>query len=212
MTHHLRTRRETRVYLASLLDAVVPHEVLAFETIDSQTSEPLDTAYLTSARNRTVEDLRRGVRHRTVTSSSSVADPRVRQLYWQPVIAAGDEVRVAAQQLPKMLIVAGHVTAVADPSGRCDAIVTRDPLLIDVARQSFEIVWSGAPDFKPTDAARLTENQVLTMLLEGATDADVARALFLSERTVRRIVAAQMLKYGARSRMQLGWMHARTVS
>jgi DNA-binding NarL/FixJ family response regulator len=50
------------------------------------------------------------------------------------------------------------------------------------------------------------DRQILGLLLQGASDAEVAEALHVSERTVGRRVARLLQDLGARSRLQAGYL------
>lgn len=209
LTHRLHRREDTRRYLAQLLRTVQPAELLAVETIEVPEGQELDDAYLGSCRQRTLADLAGGVRHRTVTPAASVTDPRLRELYWRPIVEAGDQVRTIEGLPPKLLIIDRQIAVVESPGGEFDALVTREPLLLQVMLQTFEILWAAGRPFRSAEASGLLEREVLELLLQGATDAAVARALYVSERTVRRVVAMHMARHDVRTRMQLGALGAR---
>jgi DNA-binding NarL/FixJ family response regulator len=83
----------------------------------------------------------------------------------------------------------------------------------------FELIWSRARPFEVADseivetssATRLSrsDQEVLSMLLNGLTDRAAGRELGLSERTVQRRVREVMTKLDAQNRLQLGWALAR---
>lgn len=205
------SRAQTRRVLARLTAEAPVEEVLAVETIERADGAPLDDAYLEQCRNSTLLALARGVRHRTVTTVASVQDARVREVYWHPIVSAGDDVRVTAETHPKLFLAVGRFAVLQDPSGECDAVVTKDELLMEVARQAFESIWASATPFRAADARDLLSRQVLGLLLDGESDATVAKRLYISERTVRRVVAAAMAEHGVRTRMQLGSLGRRLL-
>ena len=93
------------------------------------------------------------------------------------------------------------------------AMLLRSPLTIAYG-DLFELMWSDArsPDDAPADAGLSSrETKVIGLLLDGATDHQVAARLGMSSRTVRSVVAQLQQRYGTRSRMALGFQLARST-
>jgi DNA-binding CsgD family transcriptional regulator len=91
------------------------------------------------------------------------------------------------------------------------AMLLRSPLASTYG-ELFELMWSDArsPDGTPGEAGLSSrETQVVGLLLDGATDHQVAARLGMSSRTVRSVVAQLQQRYGTRSRMALGFQLAR---
>lgn len=94
------------------------------------------------------------------------------------------------------------------------AILLRSPLAIAYG-ELFELMWSDArnPDGTPGETGLSSrETKVIGLLLDGATDHQVATRLGMSSRTVRAVVAQLQQRYGTRSRMALGFQLARTTN
>lgn len=78
----------------------------------------------------------------------------------------------------------------------------------------FELMWSDArtPDGAPGESGLSSrETKVIGLLLDGATDHQIAARLGMSSRTVRAVVAQLQQRYGTRSRMALGFQLARAT-
>ena len=91
------------------------------------------------------------------------------------------------------------------------AMLLRSPLASTYG-ELFELMWSDArsPDGTPGETGLSSrETQVIGLLLDGATDHQVAARLGMSSRTVRSVVAQLQQRYGTRSRMALGFQLAR---
>lgn len=85
--------------------------------------------------------------------------------------------------------------------------LVRRPALVDPFRQLFAIQWSQAMPWR--QYAKGTDG-ILHMLAQGWTDARIAQAMHVSERTVSRRVSEAMQAAGARSRFELGMIYARS--
>lgn len=94
------------------------------------------------------------------------------------------------------------------------AMLLRSPLAAAYG-ELFELMWSDART--PDDTSGETglssrETKVIGLLLDGATDHQVAARLGMSSRTVRAVVAQLQQRYGTRSRMALGFQLARVTT
>lgn len=126
--------------------------------------------------------------------------------------AVGEDVRVLAS-LPTRLGVFGTSAAVIQedsPSGLGRLLVLRHPSLVELVTILFDLLWERALNVPGLDGRLLSADRVATrrLLLEqlahGAKDEQIARALGLSLRTVRRRVADLMVELDAGSRFQAG--------
>jgi DNA-binding CsgD family transcriptional regulator len=92
-------------------------------------------------------------------------------------------------------------------------VVLRGPLVVPYG-QLFELMWSDAsrPDAENLryDGLSCRQLEVIELLLDGATDDQVATRLGMSSRTVRAVVAQLQEHFGTRSRMALGFQLARS--
>jgi DNA-binding CsgD family transcriptional regulator len=122
-------------------------------------------------------------------------------------------IRVQAKPIRHMLVF-DDLSAVLplDADLNTGAVLLRSPLAAPYA-QLFELMWSDARSLTetspPQDGLTSRETQVIGLLLDGATDHQVATRLGMSSRTVRSVVAQLQQRYGTRSRMALGFQLAR---
>ena len=122
---------------------------------------------------------------------------------------AGEQVRVIAA-LPTRLIVIGSTHAVLpEPLGMADEprILVRQGALVTALGSWFELMWeraSSVADLDLGEPRRDLRRFLLQQLAAGAKDEQIARALDLSLRTVRRRIADVMSDLGADSRFQAG--------
>jgi DNA-binding CsgD family transcriptional regulator len=123
----------------------------------------------------------------------------------------GEHVRIVAD-LPLRVAVLGDTAAVVgEPIGdaRGRALVVRQELMVRALRLYFECLWDKAMAV-PGLASQAGEEELsdrsllLDQLAAGAKDEQIARALGLSLRTVRRRVAQLLDELGAGSRFQAG--------
>jgi DNA-binding NarL/FixJ family response regulator len=87
------------------------------------------------------------------------------------------------------------IRMVADGRAWLDSRVT--PRVLDAVRQTRRRSADGVPGF---EALSEREREVLTLIATGASNPEIARLLFLSERTVKGHVGSIFAKLGARDR------------
>jgi DNA-binding CsgD family transcriptional regulator len=125
--------------------------------------------------------------------------------------AVGEHVRILAE-VPCRLAITGTAAALMGEEFRLPTerrLVIRQPCLVEALTLMFEGLWEKAmsvPGLDPQPDAEGASDQRL-LLLElagGAKDEQIARALGMSVRTVRRRVADLMDELGADSRFQAG--------
>ncbi len=124
---------------------------------------------------------------------------------------AGEHVRILAD-VPFRLAILGDAAVVV--ANRLDgepvhALVVREKLMMTAARFLFDILWDKAMavpglDGRRHDAGASDRSMLLDQLAGGAKDEQIARALGLSLRTVRRRVSEVLDELGADSRFQAG--------
>jgi hypothetical protein len=125
--------------------------------------------------------------------------------------AVGEHVRVLAH-VPWRIAVLGDAAAMlpqdlAVPRG--PVLVVRQQAVVKVFRQLFETMWDKAMavpglDGRRGDGGADDRQLLLDQLAGGAKDEQIARALGLGLRTVRRRVAELLDELGAESRFQAG--------
>jgi hypothetical protein len=124
---------------------------------------------------------------------------------------AGEHVRILAE-VPCRLAIMGTAAAMVTeefgvPTGR--RLLVRQPGLVQALTLLFEGLWEKAMAVPGLDGQPAADGAgdlglLLTQLAAGAKDEQIARALGLSVRTVRRRVADLMDDLGAASRFQAG--------
>ena len=122
---------------------------------------------------------------------------------------AGEQLRVISD-LPTRLFVIGTTHAVLpEPLGFADEprILVRQPALVESLILLFELMWDRAapvPDLDLGEARPDLRRFLLQQLAAGAKDEQIARALGISLRTVRRRVADMLIELGVDNRFQAG--------
>ncbi|MBO3744536.1 hypothetical protein J5X84_00555 [Streptosporangiaceae bacterium NEAU-GS5] len=160
--------------------------------------------------------LARGVRCRAVYSSV-VLDLPAKLDEIRRVTAAGEQARVLAE-LPIKLVVVDGTTALLPLTGheegmRFTSVLVRHSALTDALVALFETLWEqatpvwGAPQ-QPA-ALDLEDQQIIELLAVGMKDEAILRQLGISERTLRRRIAALLSRLGATGRFQAGVQAAR---
>lgn len=157
--------------------------------------------------------LARGLQMRDVYMDSVRNDqPTMAYISW--LAERGAEAR-AVPTLPMRMIVYDREVAVIPIDPQCSrkgALLTRSRGAVTALVALFEHVWQQAaplqqPPVVPADKPTAQERELLRMLTVGAKDESAARALGVSVRTVRRMVAELTERLGATSRFQAG-VHA----
>lgn len=124
---------------------------------------------------------------------------------------AGEHVRILAE-VPTRLVVMGSSAALIPEELRAPTqrrLVIRQPSLIGSLTLLFDSLWEKAMPVPGLDGQRYDEaasdqRLLLGQLAGGAKDEQIARALGISVRTVRRRVADLLEELGADSRFQAG--------
>lgn len=123
---------------------------------------------------------------------------------------AGESVRILAHVPTRLAIMGASAAMIAERFGVPDSrrLVLRQPSIITALTLMFEGLWEKAvpvPGLEGMHESRADEQRLLlSQLAGGAKDEQIARALDLSVRTVRRRVADLLDELGAGSRFQAG--------
>lgn len=194
----IRTRLETlAVRCAHEADSFQPGGSLPTEAIAA--GQPLNE-----------QAMLRGVKFRSLYLQS-ITNDRVTADYIQWARSHGSEIRLAPT-LPMRLLIIDHEEAVIPGSplnGQPTALLIRTPPVIRALEALFEAYWKDAePMAPPADVPAgpeptPQEREMLRMLADGGKDETVARALGVSVRTERRMVAGIMARVEAGSRFEL---------
>lgn len=147
------------------------------------------------------ENLRRGVRYR-ILLPDAVRDNPVLALRLGRLAPAGAEVRTVPAVPTEATVVDGALAILP-------GAMVRLPSVVGTVVALFEQLWASAAPLTPcevTNGAGLNvrERELLALLSAGCTDESAAARLGISVRTVRRMMAAIMIRLGARSRFQAG--------
>lgn len=167
--------------------------------------------------------LDRGVDVRVVHLDSVTGDPQIRP-HLAAFARAGAAVR-SAPRLPVRMVVydAERALVARDPHDPTQgAVVLTSPGVVAALVALFDLVWRQSADLlSPGERAGAREGagppaadlELLRLLLDGHTDESSARALQVSPRTVRRMIADLQRRAGATSRFELaaravdlGWL------
>lgn len=123
----------------------------------------------------------------------------------------GEHVRILADVPLRVAVLGDTAAVVGEPLGdsRGRGLVIRQELMIKAMRLYFECQWDKAMAVPGLDARADDERAndralLLDQLAGGAKDEQIARALGLSLRTVRRRVAQMLEELGSESRFQAG--------
>ena len=174
---------------------------------------PYPAAMMRQSWEEDVALLERGVTAYLLYQADAVRTPDLLR-YLSEFVAAGVNARIAPRVDRRLLLFDRSVAFVGlEPDGlNVPALMVREPVLVQSIQTRFAHQWRaahavgvGAEDVLGSEGVR----EILLALNEGLTDEAVARRLGVSERTVRRRVAAVMDLLGASSRFQAG---ARAVS
>lgn len=130
--------------------------------------------------------------------------------YLREFVQSGVPVRIGSAPI-KLAIIDGRVAYLPtqrsyDVPDHVTAAVVWDPALVQVLLELFEQSWDSA---RPIPLALANEDdarqrELTAMLLAGSTDVVIARALEVTERTVRRWVRDLLTLTGSETRLQLG--------
>ncbi|MGW5189106.1 helix-turn-helix domain-containing protein [Kribbella sp. NPDC004138] len=154
--------------------------------------------------------LESGVQVRYVMSESMMKTRPIRDLIGY-IIELGGEVRIA-RSIPFKLVIFDGESAVMgiDPDDTSvGAVVHHSVAVVRLAIELHQYYWDHARkpfEIEPValDAPTGQELEFLRLLVQGATDEQVARKLGVSMRTVRRIAAKLSEQVGASGRFELG--------
>lgn len=122
---------------------------------------------------------------------------------------AGERIRCLPVLATRMAVFGTDAVVLPEHWGGSDAarLVVREPAIVRACIAYFEELWARAvdiPGMSRSDPYRSSRGQTLALLAQGGKDEQIARALGLSLRTVRRRVAGIMVELGVDTRFQAG--------
>ena len=152
--------------------------------------------------------LMRGVRLRNLHLTSATRSAAMRR-HVRHLSDLGAEYRTTPSLPLRMLLLDGEVALlpIKTEQTALGALVVRTPAVLSGLRALFETYWDGALPFgRVRETVDLTDQErlVVSMLADGAQDQDVATAMGVSLRTVRRMVASLSDRLDSQSRFQTG--------
>jgi DNA-binding CsgD family transcriptional regulator len=214
-TEVLGGKDEIRTRLESLASRC-EREVLSLQPENAMTPEAIE-----AGKPLNEQAILRGVRFRSIYLQAICNDrPSLAYLRWAD--EHGGEIRLAPTLPMRLLIVDGREAVLpGDPqSGQPTALLVRSAPVVRALDALFTAYWKSSEPLRAAAAAASSqaaapdgpspqERELLRMLADGVTDAVVARALGVSVRTQRRMVAELSAKAGASSRFELGVKAAR---
>ncbi|OIJ68035.1 helix-turn-helix transcriptional regulator [Streptomyces mangrovisoli] len=166
--------------------------------------------------------IRRGVLYRTIVQRDMLGLPGLVDEALS-ALAHGQQVSVADHVPVKFMIADRELAMLPLLPGRRTSpasILVHHSGMLEALVAYFELAWERAYPLSPntvdggltegrSDALDEMDARVLALVLAGLTDQAAAGQLGVSRRTVQRRIGELMLKAGAESRIQLGWIAAR---
>lgn len=222
-------RTEADRSASDLLEVVTGTELIAARFEQLQRSATGEVSTFVTSRTIAVnrgdseaeeESMQRGVRYRIVIERAVLEEDGGHDTVIGS-LASGSEIRLV-ERVPIKLIIADRQLAMvpmdADGLLRSALLVHRSGLL-DALMALFERVWASAQALRvaggtvvsasPGSPLDATNQQILTLLLAGLTDASISNQTGLSLRTIQRRAREMMDFAGVHTRLQLGWHAAR---
>jgi DNA-binding CsgD family transcriptional regulator len=168
---------------------------------------------------------RRGVRVRLIYPHAGRGDT-VTRAYLTDVAASGGQVRTCDGVFDRFVVfdrATAFILASADSEAGEDrgadehghpVAVADEPIVAGLLCRMHQHVWQSATPFVPRrpgygEALGLLKSSIIGLLAAGLTDDAIARRVGMSERTLRRHIAALMRDMSAESRFQAGVAVAR---
>jgi DNA-binding CsgD family transcriptional regulator len=182
------------------------------EVLAMQSCLAHEPALARGARPLMLELARRGVPVRLLYPHTGRGDTATRS-YLCDVLGAGGGVRTT-DDIGERFVVFDRTVAFGMEFGGADSrgdsvAVIHEPMVIGLLRRMHEHTWQSAAGFVPArsgygDALTVLKSSILGLLASGLTDDAIARRVGMSERTLRRHIAAIMRDMAAESRFQAG--------
>lgn len=136
--------------------------------------------------------------------------------YLRDVSAAGGQVRTCDDVFERFIVFDRSTAFVlaADDEDAGEAAVVHEPIVARSLGRIHQHVWQSATRFLPSRSGYgstlgVLKSSILSLLAAGLTDDAIARRVGMSERTLRRHIAAIMRDMAAESRFQAGVAVAR---
>lgn len=161
----------------------------------------------------------RDVRRRTVYSHTVRSHgPTLARM--ERATRAGAEVRTAGERFERLIVVdrsAAFVPAVAGSGNQPYALEIREPGLIHYLTKTFEAVWERATPVefdatgqRPPQLTDEIQKTILELMVRGHTDDAISKRLGLSTRSIGAHIKRASIRFGSRSRAELGFVLAKS--
>jgi len=178
------------------------------EALSALPAGPYRVGVLRSSWESDLAALRSGLRVLALYQADSARQAEVLS-YLTEFAAAGAHIRVARRVSQRMIIVdrRAGILAVNEDTLRPPFLFIREPALVRQMFTQFGALWRSAHSVGtgPEDSlAADTVRDVVKVLADGLSDGAAARKLCISERTLRRRVAAVIDLLGATTRFEAG--------
>lgn len=166
---------------------------------------------LETALTRALSVLAKGIEMRTLYQRTAQFSHPTQQ-YVTKVCAAGAKVRILDEFFERLIVIDDSIAIIPATADRQSAAVIRDSSVISFLADVFDRSWQRATEFRATHSSRASEDSVPAiqqaierLLIEGLSDAVIARRLGISERTCQKHVSAIKTRHSASTRVQLGY-------
>lgn len=178
------------------------------ESLSALPAGPYSVDVFRSSWDLDVGMVERGVDQKCLYQADAVTTPEI-LAYLSDLAATGVQVRVRSRVARRMLIIDARVAIVALNEGRRGRpwMYLEEPALLGALRGHFLRMWDTAQQIGHAGSSGIdhtTVREIIRMLRSGTTDQIAALEMGVSERTVRRRVAAVMELLGASSRFEAG--------
>ncbi|MEU1056699.1 LuxR C-terminal-related transcriptional regulator [Streptomyces sp. NPDC005876] len=188
-------------------------ELCHSEVLTAQPGGARSPEVLAEALPRDRRMLERGVKMRTLYQHTTRYS-KPAQAYVQQVSALGAKVRTLDEFFNRLIIFDREIAFIPDQADPMSAVVIREPSITAFLCDVFERSWHSADDFEvggesQTASQTISDDvkqTILKLLADGIKDEVIARRLGMSVRTCRKHIAAIMVRLGATSRFQGGYL------
>ncbi|MGW4133630.1 LuxR C-terminal-related transcriptional regulator [Amycolatopsis japonica] len=203
-----RDPRETELRLVETANGC-KSEVLMMQSCVAH--EPPEARHL---RPLVLDALRRGIRVRVLYPHAARADAATRSFLCN-VASLGGRVRTSDEIFDRFAVFDREVAFLrAGLEGEQAVAMVHGPVIAQFLAGTHDRGWESGTDFDPGRSGYdgtldVVKSRVLDLLAAGLKDEVIARRVGLSERTLRRHIAAMMQELAAESRFQAGVAAAR---
>jgi DNA-binding CsgD family transcriptional regulator len=191
--------------------ALLDLNAAARESTDSLHPGPMPTDITVLERSAEVDAkmVARGIRVRAIYPQSLLQTPRYAK-YLRDLVAKGIDVRLIDHSPHDLLIFDRHTVFLpGDPDDHSKTMIKVTGPLVKTYVAAYEDFWRRAISVHMLlgDAVTLDppERSIMTMMLQGVGDDQIARTLGIHRRTLQRRVTLLMERVGAKTRIELGF-------